>query len=249
VIHAATESSRIPDHHDHLGMFDTVVLGTRRVFDFAVAAGARRALLVSTGDMYGRQPPDVQLLDEDYRCAPDVTDPSSAYAEGKRSAEVLASIYAARGLNVSTARCFAFVGPHLPLDRHFAVGNFVRDALAGGPIRLTGDGKPVRGYLYAADLAIWLWTIALRGTPGRAYNVGSERTVSIAELAAIVADSAGAGCRVERPSVVQPSRVHRYVPSTRRARTELGLDAWVSLEDALDRTIAWHRDVSSLARA
>jgi dTDP-glucose 4,6-dehydratase len=249
VIHAATESSRIADPDDHLQMFDTVVLGTRRAFDFAVAARARRALLVSTGAVYGAQPPEMPLVDEDYRGAPDVADPRSAYAEGKRSGEVMASIFAARGLGVSSARCFAFVGPHLPLDRHFAVGNFVRDALAGGPIRLKGDGSAVRSYLYAADLAIWLWTIALRGAPGRPYNVGAERAVSIADLAEIVAEAVGTGCRVERPSVGPTGHVHRYVPSTRSARAELGLDAWIPLEEALGRTIAWHRDAAALASA
>jgi dTDP-glucose 4,6-dehydratase len=186
-VHAATDASPTLNAEAPEEMLSTVVDGTRAVLAFARRQPLRGLLLCSTGAVYGPQPADVPHVTEDYLGGPDVMDPGQAYAEGKRVAELAGAVAARRGMPVTVARCFAFVGPFLPLDAHFAVGNFIRDRLAGGPIAVAGDGTAVRSYLHAADLAVWLWTILTHGTAGRAYNVGSERAVSIHELARVVA--------------------------------------------------------------
>ena len=239
IVHAATTSGGpVPDDE----LTRTIVDGTRRVLEFARASGASRLLFTSSGAVYGKQPADVPQVPEDFPYDAAATPPHSAYTLGKRAAEALCeTAWRESGLQTVIARCFAFVGPHLPLDAHFAIGNFIRDGLNGTSIHIQGDGTPLRSYLYAADLAAWLWTILLRGAPGRAYNVGSPHAVSIRELAETAGRFFGVPVSVAKTAdpAVPPAR---YVPDTTRAQTELGLEAWVSLEDAILRTARWHKE-------
>jgi dTDP-glucose 4,6-dehydratase len=181
-------------------------------------------------------------LPETYGGGPDPTDPRSVYAEGKRLAELQCALYARnRGLECALARCFAFVGPYLPLDVHFAIGNFIGDCLQQRPIEISGDGTAYRSYLYAADLAIWLWTILVRGESCRPYNVGSEQAWSIAGLAAEVAAALEPSTAIRVRGLPRPGAAcDRYIPDTGRARLELGLRELISLPDAIRRTAEWH---------
>lgn len=241
IIHAATESSTSQSDDQLLQMVDTIIQGTRRTLDFGVAAGVSAFLLVSSGAVYGKQPTDISHVAEDYAGAPDPLDKRSAYAEGKRLAELLCAIYAHRyTLRPKIARCFAFIGPYLPLDVHFAAGNFIRDGLAGGPISVKGDGTPYRSYLYSADLMIWLWTILFRGATCRPYNVGSDKPVSIAELAQVVADAFHPPLQVTLGEVAAPGQQpQRYVPLTSRAQVELKLQPTINIREAIKRTVRW----------
>ncbi len=242
VIHAATDASASLNRDHPLVMLDTIVEGTRHTLDFALACGARRFLLASSGAVYGAQPPEITHIAETYGGSPDANDAKWAYGEGKRLAELLCAIYHRQfGLPCVIARCFAFVGPYLPLDIHYAIGNFIRDALRGGPVRIGGDGTPYRSYLYAADLAVWLWTILLRGTPCRPYNTGAERDLTIAELGHLVAATLGIPGNVTIARAPEPGALpERYVPSTARARQELSLRETIGLEEAIHRTAEFH---------
>src|SRR6266404_780357 len=240
VIHAATEASSKLNTESPLVMFDTIVEGTRRALQFSIASSVNRFLFVSSGAVYGAQPPQLTHVSESFEGAPDSLNPGSAYAEGKRSAEMLCALAASPRLVTTVARCFAFVGPYMKLDAHFAIGNFIADRLHDRPIHIQGDGSPVRSYLYASDMMVWLWTILFRGQSRRAYNVGSEEALNIASLAHEVAAALPPVIDVNITSTATAGApVHRYVPCTARARQELGLRAEVPLREAIRRTHAW----------
>ena len=106
---------------------------------------------------------------------------------------------------------------------------------------MTGDGTARRSYLYAADLAIWLWTILVSGRPGRPYNVGSEDDLSIADLATRVARVVRPGIPIEITEAPDPGRPPaRYVPSPARAQRELGVAPTIELDEGLRRTAEWY---------
>jgi len=240
IIHGATEASVKLNQENPLLMFDTIVEGTRRTLEFAAAAKAQKFLFISSGAVYRKQPPEISHLSEDFAGAPNPMDPLGAYGEGKRAGEMLSVLLAQQhGFEAKIARAFAFVGPHLPLDTHFAVGNFIRDGLAGKPIQVMGDGTPVRSYLYSAELAVWLWTILLRGKNARAYNVGSETCLTIAETARAVAESFSPPLPVNIQTSAGAVPALRYVPCTRRAREELGLTQEIEPCRAILKTISW----------
>jgi dTDP-glucose 4,6-dehydratase len=242
IIHAATEAPTKSNDEEPLLKFDTIVRGTWHTLEFARRCGATKLLLTSSGAVYGKQPPDLSHIPESYQGAPDPTDPHFVNGGGKRAAEMLCALYARQfGIEPKIARCFAFVGPYLQLDFPYAIANFFRDGLHGGPILVTGDGRPYRSYMYAADLAIWLWTILFRGEPCRPYNVGSEQSIMLGEFAKIVAGTVQPQVEVHIAMEPPPGRpVERYVPSTERARVELGLHQSTDLLHALHRTIDWY---------
>jgi dTDP-glucose 4,6-dehydratase len=249
VIHAATDVTSAINNENPLLNFQTIVLGTQHVLEFALTHGASNFLLLSSGAVYGTQPPTMTHVPEDYAGAPDSADPASAYGEGKRAAESLCALYSYQyGLAAKIARFFAVAGPHMPLYSRYAIGNFIRDAIRGGPIKINGDGTPYRSYLYASDLMIWLWTILLKGKPARPYNVGSNTAITIADLAKKVRDAVNP--RIEIAIAGKPvpgSPPHRYVPSTDRSRDELQLEVMVPLDQTISKSVRWYNGLNEIA--
>lgn len=241
VLHAAADSTSGPLLTPQQ-RFDQIVDGTRNLLDYAIACGAQRFLLTSSGGVYGVQPAQFERVPEDCNTLPDPLSPNNAYSIAKRMAEHLCALYThTHGIETVIARCFAFVGPDLPLDVHFAIGNFIRDALHADCIKVQGDGSPLRSYLDQRDLAHWLNTLLLRGTSGQAYNVGSDQAISIRELAYCVRDLIAPHKGVEvLGNTTRDAQRNRYIPSIDKARAELGLDVQIKLEDAIRFAAATH---------
>ena len=226
-------------------MLTTILEGTDRTLQFAATHNTQKLLFTSSGAVYGPQPSNITHISEDY-VTPETN--LNVYAQGKRTAEEMCAQCASQfSIEIKIARCFAFVGPHLPLDAHFAIGNFLRNALHNQPIAIAGDGTPLRSYLYAADLTIWLWTMLFRAPSMQPFNVGSEDAISIANLAHTIANTLNPTLEIKIATPATPGVPPlQYIPSTQRAQQFLGLKQLISLEEALRRTAAWHTNKATL---
>jgi dTDP-glucose 4,6-dehydratase len=243
VIHAATEASAKMVADDPVTMLSTIIDGTMHMLNFAATHQTKKFLLTSSGAVYGRQPADISHIPEDYMGAPNPLQAASVYAEGKRAAEMMCAVYGEMsGIECKIARCFAFVGPHLPLNTHFAIGNFILDVLKGREIFISGDGTARRSYMYGADLAVALWTMLFKAPALEAFNIGSAESLSILEIAEAVRDAIGSEfpiCVAKVPTADSP--VHQYVPSTEKAESTLGIRCEVGLHEAIRRTFDWYK--------
>lgn len=233
IVHAAGDVSL---GGDRASLEAILVRSVDRVASRGAATGSERMVFVSSGAVYGPQPADCPGIEESFPGAPDSCG-SDFYGNAKRWAETVAlTRTAATPTEVVVARAFAFSGPFLPLGGRFALGQFVGDGLAGGPIRVRGTGEPVRSYLDGADMAFWLLTLLLRGRKGRCYNVGSPLPLRLIEAARRVAGLLRCEVVVEGG----PDGALRYVPSTERAERELGLRPTVDFETSVERMRIWN---------
>lgn len=245
IIHAATEASVKLNIEDPLTMFETIVNGTKRILEFAKIKEVDSLLFTSSGAVYGNQPSDIENLSEDYIGSPITSDPASVYGEGKRMSEVLCAVYHKQfNLPVKIARCYAFIGPFLPLDTHFAAGNFINNILKGEDIIINGDGTPFRSYMYSADLVVWLWTILFNGEDNNPYNVGSNHSISIDDLAKLIAKDNNlkrTNIVIRTPMSNRP--VLRYVPNVDKALNGLNLKIYTDIESCIKKTIEFNKIV------
>lgn len=211
--------------------------GSKRMLDFCVHTKASKYLFASSGAVYGKQPENLSHMTEDYAGQLDPESSFNVYAEGKIYAEELGNSYADKyGFEHKIARCFAFVGPYLDPNGAYAVGNFIRDALLGKEITLSGTGSPRRSYLYSDDLIFWLLKILSHAQSKEAYNVGSDKDLSILDLAKLVQKKINPAVEIKVLGQTQDARSVPYVPSIKKAREKLGLDVWTNLGTAIEKT-------------
>jgi dTDP-glucose 4,6-dehydratase len=236
ILHAATPvvDAGVDFHH----IVGIIVNGTKNILDFARENKAR-VVLLSSGAVYGVNK-SLQPVTESRGFGEPLYDLNSAYATGKRFAELLAKAEY-EDVSYSVARCFTFSGRHLPLDKHFAIGNFVRDGLTNKTIHIQGDGTATRSYLDADDLCYWLLAMAAEANSGSVYNVGSSEAVTIKELALKVKEFFP-GIQVHianEGSTKTPEALARsyYVPDTQKAHKELGLKMHCSLGESIRKMI------------
>jgi dTDP-glucose 4,6-dehydratase len=192
---------------------------------------------VSSGAVYGSQPHDLEKISEDFNFldAEQLPENKRDYAYAKRDSEKAINELGNYGLDVSIARCFAFLGPWLPLDQHFAIGNFINDGLNFRPININAKHKVYRSYMFADDLVEWLMTIAEKSrTSSPVYNVGSDQSILIDELAQKISSIFGQNAPMYS---YESDYIDRYVPNIDKAKNELNLKNKYHLDDAIKLTI------------
>lgn len=197
-----------------------------------------KVVYVSSGAVYGVQPEQIEYLSEDDPAISleDMPEHKRDYAMAKRDAEeAIFRLSKEHEITTSIARCFAFVGPWLPRDQHFAIGNFIEDGLQGRPIQVKATYPVYRSYMHADDLVTWLMTMAAKAdTHCEAFNVGSDQAIDMGELAELVGSQFGVDAKIPPQT---EDKIDRYIPSIKKAKSVLGLDLKLDLPTAIRSTI------------
>jgi dTDP-glucose 4,6-dehydratase len=238
VIHAAAST----DARNYIASSSTersnIIRGTLNYCELAKKFHQKSKIVyVSSGAVYGPQPHDLEKIPEDFVFldAEKLPENKRDYAYAKRDSEKAIIDLCLIGLNVSIARCFAFIGPWLPLDQHFAIGNFINDGLNNRKIKVIAKYKVYRSYMYADDLVEWLMTIADKSNPScPIYNVGSDQEILMNDLASKIGDF----FHQETDMLPHSSDdVDIYIPDISRAIKDLKLHLKYNLDEAISSTV------------
>lgn len=242
LLHMATTSAMETfGGHPQAAKLSTLAAGTQHVID-TCGDHLESVLFTSSGVVYGsgHQTP----MSETSPIFIDTSRPDSALAAGKLFAETLVASRAAElGYHFGIARCFAFAGPYLPLDLHYAFGNFIFSTMRGQACEITGTGDAVRSYMHVGDATAWL--LRLLSEPKDAlFNIGSEVPISIHDLASLISDHGSCEPPIFSHKKADGTGVTSrsyYVPSTKKMRLFYkGLDQWTSLTETINQMLHSH---------
>jgi len=222
----------------------TITQGTQRILDLVQKFDVESFLYLSSGAIFGGDVDATGLkLEETYIPRINHFDHSFTLGQAKISAETMCVL--AREQNphrlINIARLFTFVGPYMPFDVHYAIGNFLGSAHTGGPIGLRTEGTVVRSFMYMADAVIWIFkSLMLNLNSPFPLHVGSEKATSIIDTAQLIATKAKCEVIIEPqvPDKFSPAP-NFYVPSTQKTRELLRVEEWTNLSSSIDKTLNW----------
>jgi UDP-glucuronate decarboxylase len=243
IYNLACPASPVHYQHDPVQTTKTSVHGAINMLGLAKRLNVR-ILQASTSEVYGD--PAVHPQTEDYWGHVNPIGPRSCYDEGKRCAETLFFDYHRQlGLGIKVARIFNTYGPRMhPADGR-VVSNFIVQALKGEPITIYGDGSQTRSFCYVDDLIEGL--VRLMGSPDEVtgpINLGNPSEFSMRQLGELVVAKAGSSSALTYEPLPADDPRQRQ-PDISRARQALDWAPSVALEDGLDRTILYFRELLS----
>lgn len=237
-IHGAADTS--PTAARSVSLFDDITHGTQHVLEHARHAGAAKVLLISSGAVYDTVPEIKTPILENMAKSLSSGPVSDYYGQGKRLMEQSSLIWSQTNrATLTIARCFSFVGFGLP--EHLAASQFVHDALHRPEIQVAGNGRAVRSFLYAADMAVWLLAILARGANGRAYNIGSPDGYTIEDIATLIRDQIAPKKTIRIHDTDKRSPRLFYVPNVGRITGELGVSVWTPTAQGLAKMMESNR--------
>jgi len=240
IIHAAANPDNRMHVSDPVNTMDIIALGTKAIMDAATRLPDIRAIVhISSGQVYGKAPTNGETLRESIVYSFSKNDITSIYPEAKRYAETICLAYRSLfKLPISIVRPFSFIGPYQQLNKPWAINTFLQEALNRQPMRIVGNGKPQRSYLYASDMAAWLLAVLACGQGGEVYNLGSSEGVSLVEV-------------TEKINKLLPHPVDvivqnynndesRFIPNLEHVTKKLNLEVVFSFDEALQHTMQWN---------
>ncbi len=242
IIHGATDAT-IESHLNIKYLSENIVKGTQNILDFASKNKINNFLFISSGSVYGKQMVKNSLkINEKHGKYLDSNDLGNASGILKKSAELLCNYWASEcsTRKIKIARCFAFVGPWLPINSHFAIGNFINSSILNNNIIINSDGASLRSYLYTSDLVIWLLKILILDDRYLTINVGSDQKFSIKEIAILVKKVTQKKIKI----IIQKkdkSKSTAYVPDIRLAKSK-GLKIYTPLEKSILKTYNFYKE-------
>ena len=243
ILHAAALTDRRLFASNPTAVGEVNGVGTIRLLRAAnLLEHVRKLVLVSSGLVYGPQALSVERIDENYSSGLPCDNANAIYAESKRFAEAMAAAFVSEAkLPLVIVRPFAFVGPYQSLELPWAVTDFIRDSLAGRPIKIMGDGSTVRSLMYASDYAYWTLAALACGRERNAYNIGSPHPIDLLSLARMITQYFTPPPEILTKVGPSGHETTRLVPCVDKARGEWGVEVTVSLPEAVQKTIAWHK--------
>lgn len=206
---------------------DVISKGTQNVLDAATRISSLKKIIhISSGQVETTTTPNFH------------NNVSTSYVEAKRFSEAICGAYKImHKLPITIVRPFSFIGPYHDIEKPWALNSFINDAINGGPIRIHGNGKPVRSFLYATDMAVWLLVFLLKGQKGEIYNLGSSEEISLQELATKISN-----VTLQSIDVVVENyndKISTLVPALEKEKN-LGLGVCIDINEAVLRTIEWN---------
>lgn len=240
IIHAAASPDNRIHMSDPVNTMDVIAIGTKAVMDAATRLSDIEGIVhLSSGQVYGKPPVNGDTLIETMLGGFFKSDITSIYPEAKRYSETVCLAYRSLyKLPISIVRPFSFIGPFQELNKPWAINSFLQEALNNQPIRIVGNGKPQRSYLYATDMAAWLLMALANGKRGDVYNLGSSEAVSLLDVANKI------NAIISKPVeiIVQNHNndISKFVPNLDHITKQLKIQELFSFEKALQHTVKWN---------